>query len=253
MISILGVIPARYSSTRFPAKLLQRVIDKSILEMVYLRCLEAKCLSKVVVATDHKTIFDHVKGFGGNVVMTSEIHNSGTDRCFEATNIMGGNAAYEYIINIQGDEPLIEPKLIDSLGQGLGNGVNILTACSLIKDQKQLFSPNTVKIVKNKLNKALYFSRSPIPFLRDIDTELWLQTEKFYKHIGIYAFRTETLEKLVRLPSSKLELTEKLEQLRWLENGFDIYLTETKHEAIGIDTPEDLEALRQFLSQNKRI
>lgn len=253
MISILGVIPARYASTRFPAKLLQKVEDKSILEMVYLRCLEAKCLSKVVVATDHEAIFNHVKSFGGNVMMTSEIHNSGTDRCYEAVKLMGGNAAYEYVINIQGDEPLIEPKLIDSLGQGLGNGVNILTACALIKDEKQLFSPNSVKIVKNKANKALYFSRSPIPFLRDIDTELWLQNEKFYKHLGIYAFKTETLEKLVRLPASKLELNEKLEQLRWLENGFDIYVSETKHEAMGIDTPEDLEALRQFLILKKRI
>ncbi|MCP9767625.1 3-deoxy-manno-octulosonate cytidylyltransferase [Lacihabitans sp. LS3-19] len=247
-MKILGIIPARFSSTRFPAKLLKIVEGKSILQRVYEQCEKTKSLNKIVVATDNETIFEHVESFHGEVVMTSEDHQSGTDRCAEALKIYGGNTSFDYAVNIQGDEPLIDPDSIDSLCTVLDNKIEIASACVKIERIEDLLSPNVVKVVIGEKKQALYFSRSPIPHIRDKKIDNWLKDDTFFKHLGLYAFRTDVLEKLVKFPMAKLEKQEKLEQLRWLSNGFKINMVEVETEGFGIDTEEDFERLKQFLA-----
>jgi 3-deoxy-manno-octulosonate cytidylyltransferase (CMP-KDO synthetase) len=246
-MKILGIIPARFSSTRFPAKLLKTVAGKSILERVYEQCKKTKSLDKIVVATDHEAIFEHVESFHGEVVMTSEKHQSGTDRCAEALKIYGGNSSFDYVINIQGDEPLIDPDSIDSLSSILDNKIEIASACMKIERIEDLLNPNVVKVVVGENKQALYFSRSPIPHIRDTKIDDWLQEDTFYKHLGLYAFRSDVLEKLVKFPVARIEKQERLEQLRWLSNGFRINMVEVASEGFGIDTQEDFERLKQFL------
>jgi 3-deoxy-manno-octulosonate cytidylyltransferase (CMP-KDO synthetase) len=251
-MKILGVIPARYASTRFPAKLLKKVEDKTIIQMVYEQCLMAKSLDRVVVATDNDLIFDHVTAFGGDVVMTSEKHNSGTERCAEVAKIFHASTEYEFIINIQGDEPLINPDIIDSLGASLDTNTEVVSICKKIDELQDLLSSNIVKVVLGESNQALYFSRAPIPHMRSVEIDHWLNNAKYYKHLGIYGYRLDILEKIVKCEPSLLEEIEKLEQLRWLANGFKISMVETFEDSIGIDSPEDLERLRQFIKDKKR-
>ena len=242
---ILGVIPARYASTRFPAKPLADLGGKSMIQRVFEQVKKSKLVSEVVVATDHSEIFNHVKAFGGNVCMTKESHVSGTDRCFEALTLQ--QKEFSYVINIQGDEPFIQPDQIDLLAKLLDGNTEIATLVKRIEDQEQLFNPNVVKAVVSKNGTALYFSRSPIPHIRNTKESEWLNENTFYKHIGMYAYRRDILKQLTALPVSKLEKAESLEQLRWLENGFKISVAETKTETIGIDTPDDLKKALAYL------
>jgi 3-deoxy-manno-octulosonate cytidylyltransferase (CMP-KDO synthetase) len=246
-MKILGIIPARFSSTRFPAKLLKIVDGKSILQRVYEQCKKTKSLDKIVIATDHEAIFEHVESFHGEVVMTSEKHQSGTDRCAEALKIYGGNSSFDYVINIQGDEPLIDPSSIDSLSRILDNKIEIASACTKIDKIEDLLNPNVVKVVIGEHKQALYFSRSPIPHIREKKIDDWLMEDIFYKHLGLYAFRNDVLEKIVKFPVAKIEKQERLEQLRWLSNGLIINMVEVVSHGFGIDTEEDFERLKQFL------
>lgn len=244
-MKILGIIPARYASTRFPAKPLADIEGKSMIRRVYEQVLKSKSIAHAVVATDHPEIFAHVESFGGNVCMTKESHASGTDRCYEAA-LQQAKGSFDYVINIQGDEPFIQPDQIDLLASTLDGKTEIATLVKAIEDQSVLFNPNVVKAVISKNGSALYFSRSTIPHIRNSNESQWLKKHKFFKHIGMYAYRKDILEKITTLDVSSLEKAESLEQLRWLENGFTIRVAETKTEAIGIDTPEDL---RRAVSQ----
>lgn len=245
-MNIIGLIPSRYASTRFHAKPLVDIKGKSMIQRVYEQAGLATSLSKVVVATDHREIFDHVKGFGGLVCMTKESHVSGTDRCYEA--LTQQQETFDYVINIQGDEPFIQPSQIDLLASRLNGITEIATLVKALKTKEELFNPNLVKAVFNKNNEALYFSRSPIPHIRNIPEDAWLSKHTFYKHIGMYGYRADILEQLTKLPVSSLEKAESLEQLRWLENGFRISIAETLTETFGIDTPDDLEKAIQHIA-----
>ncbi len=236
---ILGIIPARYASTRFPAKPLTDIAGKSMIQRVYEQVKKSTLITDVIVATDNKEILDHVTSFGGRVRMTKESHVSGTDRCYEALTLQ--KAKFDYVINIQGDEPFIQPEQIDLLAKLLDGKTEIATLVKKIEDQSQLFNPNVVKAVVSEKGEALYFSRSTVPHIRNTPDAEWLSKHSFYKHIGMYAYRTDVLKQLTELPVSALEKAESLEQLRWLENGFRIKVAETKTETIGIDTPEDLQ------------
>ena len=245
---ILGVIPARYASTRFPAKPLVDIAGQSMIERVYNQVKKSRSITKAIVATDHPKIFEHVKAFGGDVCMTSESHASGTDRCFEV--LKKETDQFDYVINIQGDEPFIAPHQIDLLASLLDGKTELATLSKKIESKEQLFSATIVKIVLTKDSKALYFSRSPIPHIRNIAQEHWLSNHAFYKHIGMYGYRTDILGQITKLKISSLENAESLEQLRWLENGYSIKVAETMEETIGIDTPEDLE--KAILFSNKK-
>lgn len=237
-MKILGIIPARFASTRFPEKALADIGGKSMVQRVYEQASKATSLSKVVIATDHPKIEAHVKRFHGNVVMTSEHHQSGTDRCMEA--LQKEEEKYDFIINIQGDEPFIQPQQIDLLAGVLSSDTELATLAKKITDEETLFNVNTPKLIWNENKEAIYFSRQTIPFLRGIPKEEWLKKHEFYKHIGIYAYRYDILEKITKLKISSLEQAEALEQLRWLQNGYKIKVAITELETIGIDTPEDL-------------
>jgi 3-deoxy-manno-octulosonate cytidylyltransferase (CMP-KDO synthetase) len=243
---ILGVIPARYASTRFPAKPLADIAGKSMVQRVYIQASLSEKISKVVVATDDQRIFDHVTSFKGSVCMTSPDHASGTDRCFEAMTKQGEN--FDYVINIQGDEPFISPEQIDLLASLLDGNTELATLAKKIDDDESLFNPNIVKLVRSANNEALYFSRSTIPHIRNSDESSWLSKHTFFKHIGMYAYRSDILEKITRMKVSSLEKAESLEQLRWLENGLRVKVAETDLETIGVDTPEDLDKAVAFLN-----
>ncbi|MCZ8215210.1 MAG: 3-deoxy-manno-octulosonate cytidylyltransferase [Cyclobacteriaceae bacterium] len=247
-MKILGVIPARFASTRFPGKPLVDIAGKTMVQRVYEQVKKATLVSDVVVATDDVRIMDHVQSFGGKAVMTSATHPSGTDRCFEAYQLM--NDEFNYVINIQGDEPFIRPDQIDLLAALLNGETYIATLVKELKDQESLFNANVVKAVVSLSGRALYFSRSPIPHARNSKEDSWLSQHKYFKHIGMYAYRTDVLEALTKLPVSPLEKIESLEQLRWLDNGYEILTTETKSETIGIDTPEDLQKALAYLKEN---
>ena len=235
----VGIIPARYGSTRFPGKPLVEIAGKSMIERVYRQCEQATGLQEVVVATDDPRIFDHVTDFGGKAVMTRADHLSGTDRVGE---VAAGLPGFDRIVNIQGDEPFIDPRQIDQLCELLERPeVQIATLVKQITDPKALHNPNVVKAVLGKMRQALYFSRSPIPYFRgEADTDQWVQRHVYYKHLGIYGFRRDVLLQLIELPASALEQAESLEQLRWLEHGYAVHAAVTTLEAIAIDTPEDL-------------
>lgn len=245
-MQIVGIIPARYASTRFPAKALASIGGLSMIRRVYEQASQSSRLAQVVVATDDPRIFEHVQGFGGRVVMTSSNHQSGTDRCFEALQYLDG--VYDYVINIQGDEPFIQPTQINRLASVLHGDTQLATLVKIIEDEETLFNPNTPKVLLSRSRNVLYFSRQTIPYLRGVAETDWLNHHTFYKHIGIYAYRTDVLAKITQLPVSALEKAEALEQLRWLENGFSIQAVITPDDSHGIDTPEDLERVaRKFL------
>jgi 3-deoxy-manno-octulosonate cytidylyltransferase (CMP-KDO synthetase) len=247
-MKILGVIPARFASSRFPGKPLADLLGKSMVQRVYLQCKKSKLLSEVVVATDHQKIADHVTSFGGHVCLTSENHPSGTDRCFEA--MQHQQTAFDFVVNIQGDEPFIDPHQIDLLCASLESTTELATLIQKIITLDQLLSPNEAKVVLNSRKEAMYFSRSPIPFVQKTDAKDWLSETVFYRHVGLYAYRHDILEKITQLPVSALEKAESLEQLRWIENGFKIRTVETDaEEGMCIDTPEDLERARAHLKR----
>lgn len=246
-MKVLGIIPARYSSTRFPAKPLADLNGQSMINRVFTQASKSKSLSKVIVATDHPEIVEHVLGFGGNVCMTSENHASGTDRCYEV--LSKEQEIFDYVINIQGDEPFISPTQIDLLTSLLDGTTELATLIKKLETQEQLTNPNVVKVVVNENKEAMYFSRSPIPYWRGKETD-WINLHIYYKHIGMYAYRSDVLKRITSLKVSALEKAESLEQLRWLENGFKIKTAETTIETVGIDTPEDLEHARQYLKHH---
>jgi 3-deoxy-manno-octulosonate cytidylyltransferase (CMP-KDO synthetase) len=218
-----------------------------MIQRVYEQARKSNMLDTVVVATDHHEIFDHVKSFGGEVCMTRENHVSGTDRCFEALEQQSGS--YEYLINVQGDEPFIQPGQIDLLADRLDGKTEIATLIKRLERSEDLFNPNLVKVVVNLAKEALYFSRSPIPHIRNRDQNVWISSFTFYKHIGMYAYRTDILEAITQLPVSELEKAESLEQLRWLEHGYNISVAETTIETMGIDTPDDLQRAVESLRE----
>lgn len=246
-MKIIGVIPSRYASARFPGKPLAIINGKSMIRRVWEQAKKSRLLSDVIVATDDSRIYDHVKGFGGSVLMTTADHQNGTSRCNEVLDILSvGETETQAatLINIQGDEPFINPVQIDQVAQLFQDTeVEIGTLARKITDSKELFNPNVVKVVKNSAGKALYFSRQTIPFVRDADPQDWLDHHDFYKHIGIYGYRSDILSKITKLKSGLLEETEKLEQLRWLEQGFSITVATTEFESLSVDTPEDLSKL----------
>ncbi len=248
----LGIIPARYASSRFPGKPLAKIAGKTMLQRVYEQASKAQLLDSVVVATDDERIFNHVAGFKGNVMMTKEEHPSGTDRCAEAAAVIGN---FDVIINIQGDEPLIDPAQIDLVVKPFyeNAAVSITTLVKIIANKEELFSPNVVKVIFNQANQALYFSRSVIPHVQALPQEQWFGQHDFYKHIGLYGYRQAVLSEITQLAQSKLEKAESLEQLRWLEQGYPIFINLTDKESISVDTPEDLLKIEKLLKQGSRL
>ena len=245
----IGVIPARFASTRFPGKPLCMIAGKSMIRRVYEQAKKCPTLSRVVVATDSERIRDHVDGFGGEVVMTSVHHKSGTERCAEVCRYLNasGNTQgplIDIVINIQGDEPFIHPEQINSVANAFSDpDVQVCTLVRAIDQPADILDPNVVKVVFDLFGKALYFSRSPIPHAREEKPENWLKQRGFFSHIGIYGFREATLMKLIALPESSLETRESLEQLRWLQHGIPIHVRETEQRTRSIDTPEDLQKI----------
>lgn len=247
----IGIIPARYASTRFPGKPLADLGGMTVIERVYRRASSA--LDDVAVATDDRRIFDAVEAFGGKAVMTSAEHRSGTDRCREAYDNLGSDA--DVVVNIQGDEPFIDPSQLRQLaGCFDDDGVDIATLVRPFpagKPFEALDNPNTPKVTLSPTMDALLFSRSVIPYLRGVERSEWPARHQYYTHIGLYAYRADTLREITRLPQSPLELAESLEQLRWLENGYRIRVAVSECPTIGIDTPADLEAARRFLEETE--
>ncbi len=239
MSKIIAIIPARYNSTRFPGKVLKKIGDNTILELVYHKVRQAKTIDEIIIATDDQKIIEVASSFGAHAEMTFSTHKSGTDRCAQVSREFWED---DIIINIQGDEPFIKPEIIDSLALKMkdDNWIEIATLCTKIDIHSEISDPNTVKIVKDIYSKALYFSRSTIPYYREKETE-----KLFFKHIGIYAYRNKILQSITVLKESPLEKAEKLEQLRWMENGYKIHAFETEYDGFGIDTEEDLEKARK--------
>ena len=246
-ISFLGIIPARYASTRFPAKPLAMLGGKTVIQRVYEQV--AGVLDDAYVATDDERIEAAVKAFGGKVVMTSVDHKSGTDRCYEACMKVGGD--FDVVVNIQGDEPFIQPSQLVALQACFEDTqtqiATLVKPFSTEDSFEVLENVNSPKVVVNKNWNALYFSRSIIPYQRNAAKREWLKNHTYYKHIGLYAYRTEVLKEITTLVQSSLELAESLEQLRWLENGYTIKVGISDVETIGIDTPEDLQRAEEFL------
>jgi 3-deoxy-manno-octulosonate cytidylyltransferase (CMP-KDO synthetase) len=261
-MSAIVIIPSRYQSSRFPGKPLAPIRNRPMIQYVYERAKAADSIAEIFVATDSRLIFDAVQGFGGNAVMTSEAHQSGTDRIAEAAGIisaMGYNA--DIVVNVQGDEPMIHPDMINSVVGILEDGkADIGTLVKKIDNPEEVFDPNVVKAVFNEGGYALYFSRASVPYHREMFGPEALKRKGIeslqtgapgffmFKHIGIYAYRTDILKRFTELPASRLEETEKLEQLRALENGMSIKVIETAYETIGVDTPTDLERVKKCLN-----
>lgn len=246
-MKFLGIIPARYASTRFPAKPLAMLGGKTVIQRVYEQV--AGVLDDAYVATDDGRIEAAVKAFGGKVVMTSVDHKSGTDRCYEACCKIGGD--FDVVVNIQGDEPFIQPSQLMAVKACFDDvSTQIATLVKPFSSEDNLAileNINSPKVVVNRNMNALYFSRSIIPYQRNADKNDWLKNHTYYKHIGLYAYRTEVLKEITSLPQSSLELAESLEQLRWLENGYTIKVGISEVETIGIDTPQDLEEAEKHL------
>jgi 3-deoxy-manno-octulosonate cytidylyltransferase (CMP-KDO synthetase) len=244
-MNILGIIPARYNSTRFPGKPLADINGKTMIQRVYEQASKSKFLSKVLIATDDDRIYNHVREFGGEAIMTSPRHQSGTDRCAEIVNHFPDNVQWDVIINIQGDEPYIQPEQIDLLCSLFSSSdTQIATLVKKITKYDELFNHNNVKAILNTNKEAIYFSRSPIPYNRNFPEQDWLKYSTYYKHIGMYGYRTATLRTIAQLPKTNLEITESLEQLRWIENGYTIKAEITLQESIAIDTPADLDKVK---------
>jgi 3-deoxy-manno-octulosonate cytidylyltransferase (CMP-KDO synthetase) len=249
-ILFAGVIPARYASSRFPGKPLAMIGNKSMIQRVFEQA--SKSLKLVYVATDDERIYSAVINFGGKAVMTSPDHQSGTDRCAEAAVLIAGEIKrkIDVVINIQGDEPFIHPEQIDLL-KGCFTGSKVKIATLIRKsDPEDLFNPAEAKVILNMDGDALYFSRAAIPYLRGKDESEWARKHAYYTHVGMYAYRFETLKRLTRLASSSLEIAESLEQNRWLENGIKIRTAITSLGSMCVDYPEDLEKAKLFLEKD---
>lgn len=250
-MKVLAIIPARYASTRFPGKPLALLGGRPIIDYAYRVAAGTPGIEAAVVATDDERIFAHMEqAFGqGSVMMTSSEHRSGTDRCGEVMETLGQQGrSYDVVVNLQGDEPFVKPEQLQALVSCFEDpAVDIATLKTPIQESGELFSPNNVKVVTATNGKALYFSRQPIPYRRGVEEKEWLREGRYFKHVGIYAFRSATLAQVCRLPQSGLECSEKLEQLRWLEAGYSIAVRETAVANIGIDTPEDLETAESEL------
>lgn len=250
-MKFVAIIPARYASSRFPGKPLADMDGKPMIQRVYEQI--KKSIPEVYVATDDDRILKAVEGFGGKAIMTSVAHRSGTDRCNEAYSKIG--KSFDVVLNIQGDEPFIKPQQIDILkGCFTDELVEIATLVKPFDENVELSkleNPSTPKVVITENYEALYFSRSVIPFLRDVKKKNWASKHTFYKHIGIYGYRADVLQKITQLPQSVLEQAESLEQLRWIENGYKIKVGITTYETIGIDTPNDMKNAIDFLRISK--
>ncbi|MCM1484178.1 MAG: 3-deoxy-manno-octulosonate cytidylyltransferase [Muribaculaceae bacterium] len=249
-MKFIGIIPARYASTRFPGKPFALIGGVSMIERVYRRVSEALG-GEALVATDDERILREVERFGGRAVMTSASHRSGTDRCYEAYSLSGSDA--DVIINVQGDEPFIRRDQIEALKGCFMHDADTRIATLVrpfdpARGYDALANPNTPKVVLDSAGNALYFSRSVIPYIRGCEHDRWPDATTFYTHIGMYGYRADTLAELVRLPQSILELAESLEQLRWLQAGYRIATATTPYGTIGIDTPADLEAAERYIA-----
>jgi 3-deoxy-manno-octulosonate cytidylyltransferase (CMP-KDO synthetase) len=243
-MKVVGIIPARYNSTRFPGKPLAMIKGKTMIQRVCEQAWKSK-LDAVVVATDDIRIADEVLKFGGKYVMTDPRHQSGTDRCCEAVQML--EEQYDAVINIQGDEPFIDPRHINLLVDMISrDDTQLASLVKRVEEAEDLFGSSKVKVVMDKTGKALYFSRNPIPFMQNVAHEKWLQKGRFYQHIGIYAYKTETLYQIAKMQPSALEQAESLEQLRWLENGLSIRMAVVAGESLSIDTPDDLAKAREM-------
>lgn len=250
-MNFIGIIPARFQSTRFPGKPLVLLNGKPIIQWVYENA--RKALAEVYVATDDERIFQSVVAFGGKAVYTSADHQSGTDRCAEAARALSQSVKVDVVINIQGDEPFIRPEQVESLKACFrAPQTQIATLIKPISMAEEITNINRPKVVINQQCEAMYFSRSPIPFVRAFPPDQWLEQQPFYSHVGMYAYRYDILLELTKLPVGLLEKAESLEQLRWLENGYRIKTAQTHFENIGIDTPEDLEQAKRFLSAREQ-
>ncbi|MBI5328680.1 MAG: 3-deoxy-manno-octulosonate cytidylyltransferase [Deltaproteobacteria bacterium] len=251
---VIAIIPARYASTRLNGKPILDIGGKPMVQWVYERARKASLVNDVIIATDDKRIFDAVNGFGGNVVMTSVSHKSGTDRLAE----VAANLKCDIVVNVQGDEPLIAPEMIDEAIKPLvgDSEVDMATLKTKITDEDDINSPNVVKVVTDKSGFALYFSRLPIPYVRDGSQKSEIRSQKqdvHYKHIGLYVYRKDFLLMFAKMKPTHLEEMEKLEQLRALENGCKIKVVETKYNSIGVDTKEDLERVKRIWPNLKNI
>jgi len=244
-MSILGIIPARFASTRFPGKPLVLINGKSMLQRVYEQAKKAQLLNDVIIATEDERIVEHAKTFGAVALITKSEHPSGTDRCFEAYLLNAKK--FDYVLNIQGDEPFLDPLQIDSIAEICFGDTEIATQMTLCTSHEILFDPGEVKITLNAKREALLFSRNVIPHLKAVPEKEWHKRFNFYRHVGMYAYRTDILEKICALKPSSLELAESLEQLRWLENGFKIKCNETNFDSHGIDVPADIEKVLRIM------
>lgn len=248
-MKILGIIPARYGSSRFPGKPLIDLAGKSMIQRVYEQAKKVNLLSEVIVATDDERILKHVENFGGKVMMTSDKHQSGTDRCAEV--LEKTTEKYDAVINIQGDEPFIEPEQITILCKCFDDAkTELATLIMRTENPDHILNPNRIKVTIDKNNTALYFSRSNIPFVKGINPGEWGAYTPIYLHVGIYGYRATILKEITKLPASNLEKAESLEQLRWLENGYRIKVAETKFESHSIDSPEDVEKVLKMAGLN---
>jgi len=241
-MKIAGIIPARYASSRFPGKPLAIIQDKPMIQHVYDQAIKADQLSEVIVATDDRRIEKAVKDFGGKVMMTDPAHRSGTERCAEIQQVLKKSGkCFDVFINIQGDEPFIDPLQIDLVASCFNEeNVEIATLSKKIDNRDELFDTNVVKVITDVNGKAIYFSRQAIPFIRGLEADFWVDRSLHYKHIGIYGYQSAILEVIVNLKQSPLEESESLEQLRWIENDYSIMVKETNIESFGVDVPEDL-------------
>lgn len=243
-MKFIGLIPARYASTRFPGKPLALLAGKPVIQHVYEQA--SKVLDAVYVATDDERIYNKVEEFGGKAVMTSTEHHSGTDRIEEALQKVGGN--FDVVVNIQGDEPFIQKSQIETLCKCFDDkNTQIATLGKPFESIEAVENPNSPKIVLDNNGYAMYFSRSIIPFIRGVEKSEWLKKHTFLKHLGVYAYRSNVLNEITKLPQSELELAESLEQLRWLQNGYKIKVGLTNAETVGIDTPDDLRRAEDFI------
>lgn len=247
-MKVIIIIPSRYGSTRFEGKPLVDIQGKSLVRRTYEQACKTKLNAEVIVATDDERIFRHVNEFG-RCVMTSSDHVSGTDRCFEVLSKVSGD--FDLMINLQGDEPFIQPEQIESLAEALGEeGADIATLQKPIHTETELFNPNIVKVISSGSSQAIYFSRHPIPYQRGIEASEWHKHFSYKRHIGMYGFRTQICDALSRLKESSLEKSESLEQLRWLENGYTIKVRDTEFVSPAIDSPSDLSTVDNFLKRH---